>query len=187
MDNDEILARFGISKKLAYGLFFQSILVIWATVISIWGLYQIYFDWGFSLVYLTNFISLLVCISLLIYSFYGFNAKTNQELFFSAAIVLYIVLLIFGVLSISLDFNNPVGLLSVVTLICAVYFLFAHTKNYRSANYAMLLIVVISVVVMIFNVFAGMNWFAALKYVILPVSIALTYFERVQRGKYDLL
>ncbi|WP_405307614.1 hypothetical protein [Methanobrevibacter sp.] len=38
---------------------------------------------------------------------------------------------------------------------------------------------------MIFNMMNGMPWFIALKYIVIPVTIALTYFERVQRGKYD--
>ena len=36
MNNDEMLARLGISSRLAYGLLFQSILVICVAIISIW-------------------------------------------------------------------------------------------------------------------------------------------------------
>lgn len=36
MSNDGILANFGISSKLAYGLIVQSILVIFSALISIW-------------------------------------------------------------------------------------------------------------------------------------------------------
>lgn len=32
-----------------------------------------------------------------------------------------------------------------------------------------------------------MPWFAAVKYIIIPVTIGLTYFERVKRGKYELI
>ena len=63
MDNDEIYARFGISSKLAYGLIVQSILVICATIISIWGLFELK-DQIFSIRYMTNIISILTCISL---------------------------------------------------------------------------------------------------------------------------
>ena len=101
MDNDEILARFWISKRLAYGLFFQSILVMCSTVISIWGLFEIKTE--FTLEYIINIISLFVCISLLVYSFYGFNAKKNQEAFFTSAIILYIIFVLSGLLVTALD------------------------------------------------------------------------------------
>ena len=129
-----MLARFGISSRLAYGLLFQSILVICVAIISIWGMFEL--RMGFTLSYITNILSFLVCIALLVYSFYGFNAKRNQEAFFLSAVILYIVVIIFGI-------------------------------------------------VLIFNMMGGMPWFIALKYIIIPVTIALTYFERVQRGKYD--
>ena len=88
MNNDEILAKYGISKKLAYGLMFQTILVIFATIISLWGVFSLLNQTGINSNYITNFISLLVCISLLVYSFYGFNAKRNQEAFFTSSIIL---------------------------------------------------------------------------------------------------
>ena len=62
-----MLARFGISSRLAYGLIFQSILVICVTIISIWGIFEL--DPDFSLRYITNILSLIVCIDLLVYSF----------------------------------------------------------------------------------------------------------------------
>ena len=96
MDNNEIYSRFGISKKLAYGLLAQSIIVILATIICIISIFTI--ETKYPFIYITNIISLITCISLLIYSFYGFNAKTNQEAFFLSAIILYIILLIFRLL-----------------------------------------------------------------------------------------
>lgn len=65
-----------------------------------------------------------------------------------------------------------------------VYF-FKAWKNYNVANFAMLIALVSGVIVLVFNVMAGMPWYVALKYIIIPVSIGLTYFERTQRGKYD--
>ena len=39
---------------------------------------------------------------------------------------------------------------------------------------------------MVFDVMNGeMYWFVAIRNIVLPVTIGLTYFERVQRGKYD--
>ncbi len=38
---------------------------------------------------------------------------------------------------------------------------------------------------MLANLMMGIPWFIAIKYIIIPFSIGLTYFERVQRGKYD--
>ena len=73
MDNDNFFANLGISSKLAYGLLIQSILVICVTIISIIGILD--FNKIFTLNYITNIISFFVCISLLVYSFYGFNAK----------------------------------------------------------------------------------------------------------------
>lgn len=52
----------------------------------------------------------------------------------------------------------------------------------------MLIALVSGVIVLVFNVMAGMPWHVALKYIIIiiiPVTIGLTYFERSQRGKYD--
>ena len=95
MSNGEILTRFGISKNLAYGLLFQSILVIFSTIITLWGIFFNIQSTNLTLNYITNFISLFVCISLLVYSFYGFNAKNNQEAFFTASIILYIILICF--------------------------------------------------------------------------------------------
>lgn len=127
----------------------------------------------------------MVCISLLVYSFYGFNAKRNQEAFFMSAVILYIVLTLFGLLAINIDFKNPVGMLTVVTLISIIFFLHEYRINYKVANFAMLIALASSVIVLVFNMMDGMPWFVALKYIIIPVTIALTYFERVQRGKYD--
>lgn len=183
MNNDKIFARFGISSKLAYGLIVQSILVIFAAIISIWGIFEL--NEGFTFRYITNIISLLVCISLLIYSFYGFNAKNNQEAFFITSIVLYIILIIFGLITNTVDFKNPVSILTVVTLISMIFFLMDYRKNYKVANFAMLIALISGVIVLIFNVMGGTPWFIALKYIVIQVTIGLTYFERVQRGKYD--
>ena len=185
MDNDEIMARFGISSNLAYGLFIQSILVIFAAIIAIWGIFVLVNQGDYSLRFVTNIISLLVCISLLVYSFYGFNAKKHQEVFFNASIVLYIILIMFGLFTSAFDFKNPVSFLTLITLICAIFFLSEHKKNYQSANIAMLAVLISGIIVVIFDIFGGMPWFIALKYLIIPFSLGLTYFERTQRGKYD--
>ena len=184
MDNDEIYARFGISSKLAYGLIVQSILVICATIISIWGLFELK-DQIFSIRYLTNIISILTCISLLVYSFYGFNAEKNQERFFITSVILFIILMIFGLFTSALQFNSPVNILGVISLISTIFFLHDYTKSYKSANFALLITLVLSVIIVIFNIMGGMPWFAAVKYIIIPFTIALTYFERVKRGKYQ--
>ncbi len=183
MDNEEVLARFGISKGLAYGLLFQSILVILAAINSLYGVIAVYNE--FSLPAATNFLSLIVCICLLVYSFYGFNAERNQEAFFIAAIVSYIVLIIFGLLANTINLKNPLGMVGVVTLISTIFFLMEYRKNYIVANFAILITLVSCVVVLVFNVIWGMPWFVALKYIIIPFTIGLTYFERTQRGKYD--
>lgn len=183
MNNDEMLARFGISSRLAYGLIFQSILVICVAIISIWGMFEI--RQGFTLSYITNILSFLVCISLLVYSFYGFNAKRNQEAFFMMGVILYIIVIIFGIFATSIDFKNPVGMLTVVTLISMIFFLHEYKVNYKVANFAMLIALISGIIVLIFNIMGGMPWFVALKYIVIPVTIALTYFERIQRGKYD--
>lgn len=185
MNNDEILAKFGISKKLAYGLMFQTILVIFATIISLWGVFSLLNQTGINSNYITNFISLLVCISLLVYSFYGFNAKRNQEAFFTSSIILFIILLIFGLITTTTNFKNPSNIVIMITLISTIFFLNEHLKSYKSANYAMLIVVISSVISVILNIMAGMPWFVVVKYIIIPVSIGLTYFERTKRGKYD--
>lgn len=179
----KLFARFGISSKLAYGLLVQSILVIFAAIISIWGIFEL--KEGFTLRYITNIISLLVCISLLVYSFFGINAKKNQEVFFTTSIILYIILIIFGLITNTVSFKNPVSMLTIVTLFSMIFFLADYRKNYKVANFAMLLALVSAFIVLIFNVIGGMPWFIALKYIIIQVTIGLTYFERVQRGKYD--
>lgn len=184
MNDDKIYVRFGISSRLAYGLLFQSILVIGVAIISVWGMFEI--RQGFTLSYITNVISFFVCISLLVYSFYGFDAKENQESFFMAAVILDIILILFGLLAITTDFKNPVGILTIITLISMIFFLHEYRKNYKVANFAMLIALVSGVIVLVFNVMAGMPWYVALKYIIIPVTIGLTYFERAQRGKYDL-
>ena len=140
---------------------------------------------GFTLSYITNILSFLVCIAFLVYSFYGFNAKRNQEAFFLSAVILYIVVIIFGIFATTVDFKNPVGMLTVITLISMIFFLHEYRVNYKVANFAILISLISGVIVLIFNMMGGMPWFIALKYIIIPVTIALTYFERVQRGKYD--
>ena len=183
--NDEILAKFGISKKLAYGLMFQTILVIFATIISLWGVFSLLNQTGINLNYITNLISLLVCISLLVYSFYGFNAKRNQEAFFTSSIILFIILNIFGLITTTLNLKNPSNIFIMITLISTIFFLSEYLKSYKSANYAMLIVIISSVISVILNIMAGMPWFVAVKYLIIPVSMGLTYFERTKRGKYD--
>ena len=140
---------------------------------------------GFTLSYITNILSFLVCIAFLVYSFYGFNAKRNQEAFFLSAVILYIVVIIFGIFATTVDFKNPVGMLTVITLISMIFFLHEYRVNYKVANFAILISLISGVIVLIFNMMGGMPWFIALKYIIIPVTIALTYFERVQREKYD--
>ena len=185
MNNDEILAKFGISKKLAYGLMFQTILVIFATIISLWGVFSLLNQTGINLNYITNLISLLVCISLLVYSFYGFNAKRNQEAFFTSSIILFIILNIFGLITTTLNLKNPSNIVIMITLISTIFFLSEYLKSYKSANYAMLIVIISSVISVIINIMSGMPWFVAVKYLIIPVSMGLTYFERTKRGKYD--
>ena len=187
MNDDEVLARFGISSKLRDGLIIQSLLVLIAAIISLWGVFELYNQHIFSLRFITNIFSLLVCISLLVYSFYGFNSKTHPETFFKSTIVLYIILTLLGLFSSSVDFKNPLSLVTAITLISAIFFLQEYNKNYVSANFAILLIIISGTIVVFFNVLAGMPWFTALKYIIIPVTIGLTYFERVQRGKYPLI
>ena len=41
------------------------------------------------------------------------------------------------------------------------------------------------IIVMLVNLMMGIPWFIGIKYIIITISIGLTYFERVQRGKYD--
>ena len=185
MNNDEIKARFGISSNLAYGLFIQSILVIFAAIISIWGIFELINQGDYSLRFITNLISLFVCISLLIYSFHGFNAEKHQEYFFISSIVLYIILIVFGLFTSAFYFKNPISVLTVITLVSAIFFLHDYRKSYQSANFAMLVVIITGIIVVIFDIFGGMPWFIAFKYLIIPFSIGLTYFERTQRNKYD--
>ena len=178
-----MLARFGFSSKLVYGLFIQSILVIFATIVSVWGIFSMIND-VYSLRFITNFISTILCIDLLLYSFYGFNNEKYQEFFFSAAVVLYIILIVFGLFTSSVDFKNPISLLTVITLVSAIFFFHDYKKSYQSANFAMLVVIITGMIVVLFDVWGGMPWIPALKYIIIPFTIGLTYFERVQRGKY---
>lgn len=46
----------------------------------------------------------------------------------------------------------------------------------------MLIIVISSFIVVIFNIMGGMPWFAAVKYIIIPVTIGLTYFEELKEA-----
>lgn len=188
MGNDEVLSKSGISKKLAYGLQFQSILVIFATIISLWGVFRFLNQTGIStLNYITNLISVFVCISLLIYSFYRFKNKKLQDAFFTISIILYIILIIVGLFSTVFNVRSPMTICTVITLISAIFFLHEYLKNFKSANYAMLVIVIASLIVVILNIMGGMPWFVAVKYLIIPVTIALTYFERAQSGKYEFI
>ena len=134
--------------------------------------------------FLTNLASFMLCISLLAYSFYGFNAEKDQEAYYTAAIVLYIFVLVLGIMTNLFNTHNPAGYIEIITLIAALYFLYAYKRSYRSAQYAMLLIVALQIVVVIWLVMSGVNWYIGLRMIILPAAIALTHFDRVQRGKY---
>lgn len=70
-------------------------------------------------------------------------------------------------------------------LVSSIFFLREYKRSYKVANFAMLIVLISGFIVLVFNVMGGMPWFIALKYIIIPVTIALTYFERSQRGKYD--
>ena len=183
MKDNEFLLHFGISSKLAYGLFIQSILVLISSIISLVGIFDL--TNGINLRYITNLISFITCISLLVYSFYGFNSKRNQEAFFISSICLYIVLIILGLLTSAISLKSPVSIITVVTLISTIFFLHEYQKNYVVANFAMLIVIITSSIVMLVNLMVGMPWFVVIKYIIIPFSIGLTYFERVQRGKYN--
>ena len=174
-------------KRLAYGLLFQSILVIFATIISLWGVFDLLNRTGITLNYVTNFISVIVCISLLIYSFYRFNKTKYQEALFTISIILYIILVIFGLFSTVFNVKSPIAMCTVVILISSIFFLHEHLKSYKSANYAMMVIVIASFIVVVLNIMGGMPWFISVKYLIIPVTIALTYFERAQSGKYEFI
>lgn len=187
MSNDEILSQFGISKKLAYGLLFQSILVIFATIVSLWGVFKLFNQTGITLNYITNLISVIVCISLLIYSFYRFNNKKYQDVFFIISVILYLILIIFGLFTTTFNVKSPMTICTVIILISAIFFLHEHLKSFKSANYAMMIIVLASVIVVILTSMGGIPWYVAIKYLIIPVTIALTYFERAQSGKYEFL
>ena len=185
MKGDEILSRFGIGKKLAYGLFIQSILVIIATLCAFYSIYIRFIEFGLSFSFITQIISCLVCIFLLIYSFYAFN-KENSETYFRIIIGLFAIQLVFGALSFFMNVGSPiVGSLRIIQLIILIYFFVAFTKNYKGAQYAMLLLIVMQIIITIIS-FDG-NWVIDFKFLIIPCTIALTYFERVQRGKYPKL
>lgn len=187
MSNDEILSKSGISKKLAYGLQFQSILLIFTTVISLWGAFNFFNPKSITLNYITNIISVIVCISLIIYSFYRFKNKKYQDAFFTISVILYLILTIFGMLTTTFNVKSPMTICTIIILISAIFFLHEHIKSYKSANYAMMIIVISSFIVVILNIMGGMPWFVAVKYLIIPVTIALTYFERAQSGKYEFI
>lgn len=94
-------------------------------------------------------------------------------------------MILFGIFATTIDLKNPVGVLTVVTLISMIFFLHEYRINFKVANFAILISLISGVIVLIFNISLGLPWFIALKYIVIPVTIALTYFERVQRGKYD--
>lgn len=84
-----------------------------------------------------------------------------------------------------INLKSPVSILTVIMLVSSIFFLREYARSYKAANFAMLIIIISGFIVLAFNVMGGMPWFIALKYIIIPVTIALTYFERTQRGKYD--
>lgn len=88
MNEKEILERFGISKKFAYGLFIQSILVI-VSAFALNTLQLIFFNEGFAMEYISAILVFLTCISLIVYSFYEYNK--NKQHFFIIAIILYVI------------------------------------------------------------------------------------------------
>ena len=187
MNEKEILARFGIGKKLAYGLLIQSILVIIATISAFYSIYIRFIEFGLSFSFITHIISCLVCIFLLIYSFYAFN-KDNSENYFRIIIGLFAIQLVFSALSCFMNVISPiVGFLNIIQLIILIYFFVAFTKNYKGAQYAMLLVIAIAIIIAIIRLTQGESWFSCFKFVIIPCTIALTYYERVLRGKYPKL
>ena len=186
MNEKEILARFGIGKKLAYGLLIQSILVIIATICAFYSIYISFIAFGLSFALITNILSCLVCIMLLIYSFYAFN-KENSENYFKIVIGLFAIQIVLAVLTCFMDVGSPIaGFLRIIELVLIIYFFVAFTKNYKGAQYAMLLIIVMQIIITII-VYMDSNWFIGFKYLIIPCTIALTYYERVLRGKYPKL
>jgi hypothetical protein len=58
-----------------------------------------------------------------------------------------------------------------------VYFFKVYRANYKVANFAILISLISGVIVLIFNIMVGLLWFVAIKYIVIPVTIALTYFE----------
>ena len=66
-----------------------------------------------------------------------------------------------------------------------MFFLQEYKRNYKVANFAIVIALIAGIIMMVFNIMNGMYWFVAIRGIILPFTIGLTYFERVQRGKYD--
>lgn len=79
-------------------------------------------------------------------------------------------------------------ILMALEVLLLVYFLFALNKKYASAKYALIFVIIFEIINRAIWCLTGV-WplFAAIPYVVITVSIALTYFERVQRGKYSKL
>ena len=187
MNEKEILSRFGIGKKLAYGLFIQSLLVILATISAFYSIYIRFIEFGLSFNFITQIIACLICILLLIYSFYAFN-KENSENYFKIIIGLFAIQLVFAALGLFMNVGSPIaGFLNIIQLIILIYFFVAFSKNYKGAQYAMLLIIAIAIIIAIIRSTQGSSWFSGFKFLIIPCTIALTYYERVLRGKYPKL
>ena len=185
MDDDNDLTQIGISENFAFGLVFLTILVALVTIFTAFEVYEAFFEFGIGFRLMPTIISLFVCIFLLIYTYYTFNTDRISEKYFIAAIILYIIQKFFGALTYLINYNNPFGFIKVITFFAAIYFLYSYKKRYRTAQYAMLAIVVLELITELSNMYIlGTDWFVTFKLVIIPCTIALTHYGTVLKDKY---
>ena len=184
MDENEILKKFGIGKKLAYGLFIQSLLVIISVILSVFTMYLVVRNTSDLFIILTIVFQVLTCILLLIYSFFKFNSNYQEHLF-QGAIVTYILFLALSLRSSYFYLNNISTFLNFAELILLVIFLFSIYKNNNLARKSIFLIIIIEIISNIYMFYLGFELpFIFIKNIVVLGSFALTYYERLERGKY---
>ena len=170
MNKDEIKEKFGISEKLAYGLFIQSIILIISTImiLTIISL-AILNNYSIETIFPITF-QLLTCILLLTYSFYGFNKK-NQEMLFKGAIISYMIFLLLSFKNINTFLSTEIITFTVLRLILLFLFLVLMNRNVKVVQVILLVEMILEVIVGIYLLHKGFEISFFIKNIVVPFSI----------------
>ena len=174
-----ILSRFGIGKKMDYMMLIQSILVLIATIFTLYTLID-------SLI-LNNFVSdpavqIIYFVMALMLLFYSFNLsyKGKDDYFVVIMAVYAVCIFLFALLQ-----PVPLNYLRIMELLCVIVFIYLliDREDYKIAKKVMLIILILVIISNLYTSLIGGSATLTFKVFIVQISVAFTFFIRYLRNK----